>query len=119
MPPLPQRLLLLPGDISAVKKVIAAEANPSADLPASAQLTEQIVPQNRVDGVKAILPVYFFAFTVGAAVVGNADFVNTAPGFGQLGCDFRFESETVFTKIETLYDVGSKCFVAGFDVGEI
>jgi hypothetical protein len=50
------------------------------DLPRATSWKE-IVAQDRVDGVEAVFPIHFFAFAVGASVVGNADFVNAAARF--------------------------------------
>src|ERR1700739_1979470 len=68
--------------------------------PSSIISRKQIVAKDSVDGVEAVFPIHFLAFAVGAAVVGNADFVNPALGFGQFGRHFGFECKTIFTEVE-------------------
>ena len=69
--------------------------------------------------MEAVFPIHFFAFAISAAVVRNADFVDAASGFGQLGGDFRLETESVFAKIKALHQRRAKRFVARFQIGEV
>ena len=56
-----------------------------------------VVLQDAIDSAYTILPANLLAFGVGAAVVGNTDFVNTDFGnAGHLGGDFRLEAKAFF-----------------------
>ncbi len=46
--------------------------------PNSAISGEQVVTHDRVNGLEAVFPIHFFAFAIGAAVVSNTHFVNSA-----------------------------------------
>ena len=59
-------------------------------------LGEQVVTHNRVDGAKAIPPADLFPFLIGPAIVGDANFVNAAPRFRELGRDLGLETEPIF-----------------------
>ena len=67
----------------------------------------------------SVLPINFFAFGVGAAVVGDGDFVDADAATGDFGGDLRFEAEAVFLDGDALEDLASEGFIAGLHVREV
>src|SRR5262249_7143607 len=73
-----------------------------------------------VDGPKTVFPVDFLAFLIGAAVVGDAHFVDAQAGHaGYFGGDFGLEAEAVFLQGDTLDDIGSGEPFTRFHVGQV
>ena len=66
----------------------------------------------------AVFPGDFFSFLVGAARVGDRNFVDAPTVFGDFGCDFGFEAEAVGANLDALQYFLAKNFVAGFHVRE-
>ena len=58
-------------------------------------------------------------FGVGAAVVGDGDFVDACAGAGDLGDDLGLDAEAVFFEGDGLDQFAFENFVAGFHVGEV
>jgi hypothetical protein len=82
-------------------------------------LSPEAVLENAVDGADAVSPADFFAFFVGAAVVGNGNFVDGDLELGDLGGDFRLEAEAVFLDGDFFEDVALEDLVAGLHISEV
>ena len=81
-------------------------------------LVGEAVADDAPEGLDAVFPGDFFAFFVGAAGVGDGDFVDAPVPFCDFGGDFRFEAETVGLELDALQDFVAENFVAGLHVGE-
>jgi len=82
-------------------------------------LSKQVVLQDAVDSAKAVFPADFFAFFVGAPVVGNAHLINAAARLGDFGGNFWLKAKAVFLNADRLDDFAAKGFVAGFHVAKV
>ncbi len=66
-----------------------------------------------------VFPSNLFPFLVCSAVVGNANFVNPAFCFGDLGSDFRIKPKSVFFYCDILDKRSPEGFVAGFHISQV
>ena len=82
-------------------------------------LAQEAVFEDAAEGAEAVFPADFFAFGVGAAVVGNGDFVDACAGAGDLGDEFGLDTEAVFLEGDGLDQLAFENFVAGLHVGEV
>ena len=87
--------------------------------PVVKNLPQEAVFEDAADGADAVFPADFFAFGVGAAVVGNGDFVDAGAGAGDLGDDLGFEAEALFRDGDGLDQLAFENFVAGLHVREV
>ena len=69
---------------------------------------------------ETILPAYFLAFLVSAAVVGDAHFIN-ADAFetSYFGSHLGFKAETLLLEKDALDNICPEQLVAGLHVGEV
>lgn len=66
-----------------------------------------------------IAPVDLLALAIGPAKVMDPDLIDPPfPGAGDLGAEFDFDAEIVAGKVQTFQHIGTKHFVADFDVGQ-
>jgi hypothetical protein len=65
-----------------------------------------------------VFPGDFLAFFVGAAGIGDGDFVDAPVPFCDFRRDFRLEAETIGFELNTLENFAAEDFVAGLHVGE-
>jgi hypothetical protein len=86
---------------------------------ARARSAEEVVLHDAPEGAEAVFPADLFAFLVGAAFVGDADFVQAAAAGGDLGGDLGLEAEAVFLDGDGADEVAAEDLVAGFHVGEV
>ena len=56
----------------------------------------EAVFEDAADGADAVFPADFFAFGIGAAVVGDGDLVDAGAGAGDLGDDLWLDAEAGF-----------------------
>src|ERR1700678_2497727 len=82
-------------------------------------LPKHIVFHDAVEGPHAVLPVDLLALLVGAAVVRNADLVDTAARVRNIGGDFRLEAEAALFDGDRLDDLPPEHLVAGLHVGQV
>jgi len=68
----------------------------------STSASSQVVLEDRVNRTHAILPIDFFAFRIGPAAVGNADFVDSTARASQFGDNFRLNRATISRTGETV-----------------
>lgn len=79
----------------------------------------EAILQNAIDSPHAVFPADFFAFFIGAAVVGDGNLINRDFELGDFGGNFRFEAEAVFLDGDLFEDITLEDFVAGFHVGKV
>src|SRR5258708_33582599 len=81
--------------------------------------SEQRVFQDAIERAPSILNADLFALLICAAIIGNADFVENEPLLGELGGDFRLETEAIFLDRDRLDDVAPEYLVTGLHVRQI
>jgi len=81
--------------------------------------SKKAILHNAPNSADAVFPIDLFAFGVGAAVVGDGDFVNADAFFGELGCDLGLEAEAVFLDGDGLQNFPAHGFVAGLHIREV
>ena len=82
-------------------------------------LIEESVSEDGGEGGEAVFAGDFFTFVVGAAGVGDADFIDAPAGSGDFGGHFGFDAETLAFNINLIDHFAAEDFVAGFHVGEV
>ena len=80
---------------------------------------EDIVFDDAYDGADSVPPADFFSFFVSASIVGNRNFVDGYPEFGDFCGDFRFEAEAVLLDCDLGENLFPKHLVASLHIGEI
>ncbi len=78
----------------------------------------EVVADDAPEGLDAVFPGDFLAFFVGAAGVGDGNFVDAPVAFCDFGGNFRLEAEAVGFELDALEDFATEDFVAGLHVGE-
>ncbi len=82
------------------------------------KLIGEAVADDAPERLETVFPGDFFAFFVGAAGVGDGDFVDTPLPLRDLGGNFRFEAEAIGFELDALKNLAAKNFIAGFHIGE-
>src|SRR4029077_3153295 len=87
--------------------------------PASILARSQVVLHYGVYGSYAIFPVDLFALRISTAMIRNTYLINSAVCAGELGDNFRFDSESVFFNLNGLDQRSPEGFVPRFNISQV
>src|SRR6476660_4602261 len=83
------------------------------------RLAEKIVFEDTIESTHAVLPVGLLSLFVSPTVIRDADFVDAAVTFCDLGCNLGLESEPVFLDDDVPDDRAAEHLVSRLHVGQI
>ena len=80
---------------------------------------EQVVSQDAPECGESVLPGNLFALRVGAAGIGDGNFVDSPASLRDLGGEFRLEAKAIGLEFDILQNFAAKNLVARLHVAEL